>query len=210
MIGKHTKPLFTVTRVLIALFCFGFVAYLISEGVLISWQPIMVRAATPDDEIRSRYFGISSKGDPQIRNIAVLEGTFTKSTFPVAYLYLVRDGKVDDLAGFDFGRSTNQIGGPIWIHMRITLALGDTKWPNGRVTKLGFVGESRAAGHTNDFVHDIQIVEKKTLPGRLSSGKKYILHVEGDRKFEVSRDMSVEDFAKANAGNFVVVVVQLN
>jgi hypothetical protein len=113
------------------------------------------------------------------------------------------------LNGFVVGRSSNQIGSPIWTPMRIILALGEVNRPDGRAIHLGSAGQSTGSGHGSEVAHDIQFVEKKTLPGRLTPGKTYILHVEGDRKFEVRRDMSFEEFTMANAGNFLVVVVKL-
>src|SRR5262245_49026811 len=84
--------------------------YGVSQGLLIAWRPIVIREATPDDETFERYFGIDSEGSPQLRNIAVLEGAFSTWTQPVARLYLVQDGKVDEVNAFDFGRSLHQVG----------------------------------------------------------------------------------------------------
>lgn len=210
MSDEQAKPRFSIIRVLTALFCIGLVLYLVSEGVLISWRPIVIREATAEDQIRNRYFGFDAEEVDAVRNFAVAEGTFSKDTWLSAWLYLVQSGKADEVNAFTVGRSPNRIGAARWINMRITLALGETKREGGRMTQLGSAGQSRGEGGMREMVHTIETIEKKTFPGRLSSGRKYILYVEGDRNFEVRRDMSVEEFAKANAGNFLVVVVELD
>jgi hypothetical protein len=50
----------------------------------------------------------------------------------------------------------------------------------------------------------------KALPGSLNSGKQYIAFVEGDREFTVDREMGLEEFARKNKGNYLVITVQIN
>jgi hypothetical protein len=182
------------------------------EGLLLSGKPVTIRAADENDKVYERYFGIWAKDVTVIRNIAVVEGTFTKSTWLSAWLYAVKAGKVEEQNAFTVGRSPNRIGEPIWINMKITLALGESQKPNGRLVRLGSAGETRSGGRGGDDagpVYNFTTRAKKTLPGKLSSGNKYILYVEGDREFEVSREMSLEEFAARNSGNYFVVVGQL-
>ena len=67
---------------------------------------------------------------------------------------------------------------------------------------------TRGQGGVGEIVHDIHVSDESTLPGRLNTGKTYILHVEGDREIKVRREMTIEDFAKQNGGNYLVVTVR--
>ena len=159
-----------------------------------------------------RYFGIGPVKDVAIGKIAVADGTFTKGTWLSAWLYVVRSGSTQEMNAFTVGRSPNRIGEPIWLRMRITLCSGESRRPNGRLVLLGSAGQTRGGGRScgeDGPVYSFATVAKRTLPGRLWSGRKYILYVEGDREFEVSREMSLEEFAARNGGNYFVVVVQL-
>ncbi len=207
---EQQKPRFSIFRVLVALGVVFVSFYAISEGLLIAWRPVRIRTATNDDKIATRYFGFDVDKVDDVRNIAVAEGTFSKNTWLSEWLYLVRSGKIDQVSGFTVGRSPNRLGEAKWIDMRITLALGETKQQGGRITQLGSAGQTRGEGGIGEIIQNISVVEKQTFPGRLWFGRKYILYVEGDRKFEARRDMTVEDFAKANAGDFFVVAVELD
>jgi hypothetical protein len=189
--------------------------YLFSEGLAISCNAVLVRAAKENDKVydAGQYFGIWPKDNMTIRNIVVAEGTFTKDTWLSASLCAVKAGSVEVQNAFTVGRSPNRIGEPIWISMKITLALGEYQKPGGRRVVLGAAGHSRGSGQVGDDngpLYNVMLRTKKTLPGRLRSGKKYILYVEGDRECEVSREMSLEDFAAKNNGNYFVVAAQLH
>jgi len=201
--------------VAIAVFAVLVVLYLLSEGLLISCNSVTIRATDETDTKyeSQQYFGIWAKDNTAIRNIAVVEGTFTKSTWLSAWLYVVKAGSVEEENAFTVGRSPNRLGEPIWISMKITLALGEEQKPAGRRVLLGAAGQTRGGGRgggDDGPVYNFNTRTKKTLPGRLRSGEKYILYVEGDRDCEVGREMSVEEFAAKNGGNYFVVVVQLD
>lgn len=196
--------------VLLGLSVIGVFLYAAPEGFLIAWRPIIVRAATADDKIAPRYFGFDVETVDSVRNIAVVEGTFSKDTWLSAVQYVVRSGNSQTVTGFTVGRSPNRIGEARWINMQIKLALADTKRPGGQATQLGSAGHTRGEGVIGELVQDFSVGEKQTFPGRLRAGRKYILHVEGDRPFGANREMPVEEFAEKNAGNFYVVIVELN
>ena len=51
----------------------------------------------------------------------------------------------------------------------------------------------------------------KTLqPGRIGPARPHIIYVEGDRPIVLNAGMSIQDFAKKNPGNYLVVVVKLD
>ncbi len=190
------------------------VPYLFSEGLLISCRSVTVRATGEADKKQDsqRYFGIWAKDNTAIRNIAVVEGTFSKSTWLSAWLYVVKAGAVEEENAFTVGRSPNRIGEPIWISMEITLALGEEQKPTGRRVLLGAAGHTRGGGRgggDDGPVHNFTTLAKRVFPGKLSSGLKYILYVEGDREFNATREMSLEEFAAMNGGNYFVVIGQL-
>ena len=176
---------------------------------------MLVRAAKENDKVydAERYFGIWPKDNLTIRNIVGAEGMFTKDTWLSVCLCAVKEGSVEVQNSFTVGRSPNRIGEPTWISMKITLALGEYQKPGGRRVVLGAAGHSRGSGQVGDDngpLYNFMLRTKQTLPGKLRSGKKYILYVEGDRDCEVSREMSLEDFAAKNHGNYFVVVAQLH
>lgn len=137
-------------------------AYLVSQGLLIAWKPLCVRAATPTDPVREKYFGIDPDDGVQFHNIAVIEGAFSHSTWIEAGLHIVESGKIRPLNGFVVGRSPNQIGAPIWTEMKITLALGTADTPEGKRVQLGSAGHSRGGGNGYDFLHNVKVTHRKT------------------------------------------------
>lgn len=167
------------------------------EGFFIAWHPIAIQ------ELASRGTG----GEGWIeRNIAVVDGTFKKDTLVSASLFVVRSGKANEFNSFKFGRDPAELGKPIWMNLRTTLSL--IEYDDGGVGELRSSAERQDA-QSNPLDSKIKVVAAKTLPGKLARGRDFILHVEGDRPFNVSSDMSVDDFAKTNNGNFLVVVVKL-
>jgi hypothetical protein len=188
--------------------------YLFSEGLAISCNAVVARIADQDEKVTDpeRYFGISPKDGVTIRDVAVAEGTFTKDTWLSAWLYAVKAGSVEKQNGFTLGRSPSRIGEAIWINMKITLALGEYHRLGGRRVLLAARGFTRGSGTSGDGdgpLYDFPTRTKKVLPGRLWAGRKYILYVEGDRDCTVTREMSLEEFAAQNNGNYFVIVVEL-
>lgn len=172
-----------------------------------------VRAATATERTYERYFGIDSYEEDVVatfRNIAVVTGTFTLGTWMSASLYHVNRGDVQEINAFTVGRSPNQIGAPHWVDMKITLALGDRDTSEGRVTQLGSAGHSRGGGRGGEMTHNVVASATTFLPGRFTSGTKRIVYVEGDNGFNVSSDMTVEEFASQNKGNYLVVELELH
>jgi hypothetical protein len=111
---EQQKRRFSIIRVLVLLGAVCLAFYAISEGFLIAWRPVVIREATPDDQIGKGYFGFEAEtnGVDQIRNIAVAEGTFSKNTWLSAWQYLVRSGNIEQVSAFTVGRSPNRIPGP--------------------------------------------------------------------------------------------------
>jgi hypothetical protein len=142
---------FTIKQLLVAILIFSVVL-----AVWLGWfrEAVIVRPPTSNAPVLERYFGID---DPtsEIRNIAVVEGVFTKSTWLSGALYLVRAGKVEEVNAFTVGRSPNRLGEPYWLDMTITLALGNRKTPNGCVTLLGSAGQTRGGGRAANIPHQV-------------------------------------------------------
>jgi hypothetical protein len=146
--------------------------YLFSEGLAVSCNAVLVRPANANDRVYEKYFGIWPKDNMTIRNIVVAEGTFTKDTWLSVCLCAVKGGSVEVQNVFTVGRSPNRIGEPIWINMKITLALGEYQRPGGRRVVLGAAGQSRGSGQGGDDngpLYSLVLRTKKTLPGRLRS-----------------------------------------
>ena len=196
---------FTLRQLLIAVTAVGLLLGLWAYFIR---KELTIRAATPADPIAQRYFGFQSD-DLRPRNIVVVSGTFTKSTWLSASLYLVQSGSIQEINAFTVGRSPNQIGSPPWQTLTIRLALGEQDTPNGRITNLGSAGHSRGGGRSSGLTHHLKAVASRVLPGLLSPGKERIIYVEGDRQANVTEDMSLADFAGKNGGSYLVVVGKL-
>jgi hypothetical protein len=197
---------FTLRQLLIAV---TIVSVLLGLWMLFVRKVLTIRAATPDDPIAENYFGFEHDSGLKPRNIVVVSGTFTHDTWLSAALYHVQSGSVQEINAITVGRSPNSIAGGPWETLKIRLALGDKDTPNGRITNLGSVGQTRGGGRSSSATHNVKTVASQTLPGRLLPGQERIVYVEGDRPANVSLDMSLADFATKNSGDYLVVTVDL-
>jgi hypothetical protein len=94
--------------------------------------------------------------------------------------------------------------------MCCTIAVLSGVDPNGkRIVGIGSRGHERGGGDGTESEQIENVVARKTLPGELKFNRPYILHVEGNREFEVRREMSIDEFASSNPGKFIVAVVML-
>lgn len=183
--------------------------------VLVAWWLVQfsldIRAATTSDPVRERYFGIDTESpQTQIRNLAVATGTFTLDDRLSAALYHVKAAEIVLVNRFSVGRSPNQIGAPYWMPLRIFLALGDQTVPAGRITNLGSAGHSRGGGVSGPYTNDVRPLFTRLEPGKLTPGEKRILYVEGDREITLASGMTLDEFARQNRGNYLVVEVAAN
>jgi len=196
---------FTLRQLLIATAAIGL---LFGVWAWFIHKELTVRPATPADAVAKNYFGFESD-DLAPRNIAVVSGTFTKSTWLSASLSVVQSGSIQEINGFTVGRSPNQIGSPPWQTLTIRLALGEKDTPIGRITNSGSAGHSRGEGSSGSFPHHVQTVASQVFPGRLTPKRERIIYVEGDRQPVVTDDMPLAEFASKNGGNYLVVVGEL-
>jgi hypothetical protein len=143
------------------------------------------------------------------RNILLAAGTFTTSTWLNGTLYFIQGGSISPINTWTVGRTTNGIGSGIWEGMKITVALGDKDTPNGHVTSLGVAGHSRGSGNNWEQPNSVTVKSSLSMPGRIMPGTSHIVYVEGDREPVVDPTMSVDEFARKNAGNYLVVTLQL-
>ncbi len=171
-------------------------------------KAVDVRKADASDRTYERYFGFDME-DMKARNILVATGTFTKSTWLSGTLYLVHGGSISAVNSWTVGRSPNRIGDGIWEGMKITLALGEKNTPNGRVTNLGAAGHTRGGGNGSDLPNTVNVTSSLAMPGRILPGANHIVYVEGDREPVVDRTMSVDEFAQKNAGDYLVVTLEI-
>jgi len=171
-------------------------------------KAVDVRKADTSDRIYERYFGFNLE-DMKVRNILVATGTFTKSTWLSGTLYLVHGGSISLVNSWTVGRGPNRVGDGIWEGMKITVALGDKNTPNGRVTNLGAAGHTRGGGNGSDLPNTVNVTLSLAMPGRILPGANHIVYVEGDREPVVDQVMSVDEFARKNAGDYLVVTLEI-
>jgi hypothetical protein len=167
---------------------------------------VVVRAPRAED----RVFGDESLKSR--RNVAVVTGRFMKGTSLLAKLYLAHSGIVaEDFGHFIEGRKEEK-GGPIWESATIRLGLGEYPLTGGQRTDLLITGDipgGSMASNWQSIRHNINVVAKQTLPGKITPGRPHIVYAEGDRQIVVDGSMTVEEFAKANPGNYLVVTVEV-
>jgi len=196
-------------------------------------KEVVVRAATAEDDISASYAGFIGD-DWEARNIAVVSGKFAKNTSLSLTMFAVRSGTVEKIGaasirrkpsqaagggdtgrgvvggGADsIGRKQSQAGGSIWESLNIRLAFGERDSPRGRETVLGASGQGQFVGNRMRIEHNFPIVAKQTLPGTITPGRPHIVYVEGDQAIVVDGIMTVEEFAKASPGNYIVVTVEV-
>jgi len=167
-----------------------------------------VRQAEASDRVYDRYFGFASE-DMRPRNILVVTGSFTKSTWLSGRLYHVKSGSATEINAFTVGRTPNAVGDWIWENMRITLALGDKDTPAGRMTNLGSAGQTRGVGSGGETPHSVKAAISRAIPGKITPGREYVVYIEGDREPAVNRNATLDTFARDNNGDYLVVTLQL-
>ena len=177
---------------------------LLIEGEMHAGRPLVVRAPVPTDFAPS--VNAFEWTDPAARPIAIAEGTVTRTTHIEAALYVVGDGISTKNNRASTFRGTER-GSPRWRRKRITFALAETETSEGRFAWIAVRGMS--GGGASGFLtpHRFEAKFQQVFTGDLNVGKPRLLYAEGDRKFVARPDMTVEEFAKTNDGNFLVVTV---
>jgi len=204
----HLVPRRFQFRIKHLLLCTAIVAILLGVWTRYLRKIVDVRSATASDRIYDRYFGFWA-AHITARNILVVTGSFTKSTWLSGRLYYVKSGAATEINGFTVGRTPNSIGDWIWKDMKITLALGDADTPAGHVTYLGSAGQSRGGGSAGGIPHNVKPVICRAIPGKITPGREYVAYVEGEREPVLNPSATLDDFAKDNKGDYLVVTLQL-
>jgi hypothetical protein len=167
-------------------------------------QVVVVRVTTPADNL------LGGESLRSRRHVAVVTGRLSEGTSISAVVYLVQSGLVTEgerhlARRFEKGKATE------------TLRLGffDTLARGGRATSYFFfasVHNSMTWDRDNlvrSIEHHFTTVAKQNVPGTITPGRPHIVYVEGDRQIVVDGSMSVEEFAKMNPGNYLLVTVEV-
>jgi len=125
-----------------------------------------------------------------------------------AFFYYVHSGQIDQINSISVCRIPNSIPYAHIKDLKFTFALSAEKTSNGISTSLGCVGHTRGGGGGRDsLIHNHQMTKTQLFDGRLRGGRTYLLYIEGDTSFVATRDMTIDEFAKKNNGNFFVVTI---
>jgi len=195
---------------LVALFGIGF-----GTCHRLSRKVVVVRAATPEDE---EFFAEEDRSNADLnhkRNFAVATGNFMRGTWLLVSLHIVQAGVVEQADEQWVGREGWWAEGPIWEERNCGMSLGELNHPDGRKhTELAISDPEFELDidYPEEFevvTHDINPIAKETLPGTITPGRPHIVYVEGDQQIVVDDSMTVEEFAKTNPGNYLVVTVEL-
>lgn len=171
----------------------------------VSRKEVMVRTPRPDDADLSKDIAMFLSEEMRSRKIAVI-ATNEWLSFS---LYVVQGGIVSEISTWRAGRSANAFGTPSREEMQVLLALGENDDPQGILTELVIAGAENVHGKAATVLRTFKTTTKKLQPGKIGPGRPHIIYVEGDRPIVLNADMSIQDFAKKNPGNYLVVVVQL-
>ncbi len=168
----------------------------------------LVQAATTEDQFADEDF-VSSR-----RNAAVVTGSFTRDTLLSISVHMVQAGRVSQSQppAVQFSRKDScNTKGPFRKDVRLWLSLVDeTNNSTDLIMSWTESGESDERRPLSTNVKcTINVVAKQTLPGTITPGRPRIVYVEGDRQIVVDASMTVEEFAKANPANYLVVTVEV-
>jgi len=202
---KRIRFRYTLKQLSIAI---AVIAVLLAAWVAYFRKVVTVRAATTADPVRKNYFGLEFH-DAEVRNVVVVSGGFTRSTWLSACLYAVQSGGITQISGFTIGRSPNR-SGPIKQTLTIYLALGTWDSPYGRVTQLGIAGHSRGTGGDSAVAVSIPNTYRDSFVGSMTPGRRYLIYIEGDSQVQLNPNLTIEEFAKKHSGNYLVVAAQLH
>ena len=197
---------FSIKHLLIAVLAVG-----ILFATYVTWMrdAVTISDAPHDEEIHTDYyFGIDEPSE--IQNILNISGVFKKRTRLSAGLYLVSNGNFESINGFTVGRSTNRVGEPWLMTMKLTFALGEKNGKTGTLTQLGCYGHTRGGGGSGYLENNVDKKFTKTYNGTMTPGNDLIVYVAGSKQFDLEPNQTIEDFAKTNSGEYLVIVSSLH
>jgi hypothetical protein len=158
-------------------------------------KAVVITEATQNDVVRWPVLR-----DGKGRSILVATGTYTQGTLLSVTLWLIRSGSIAE--------NSTHVREPT-----CRLCFEERDVSGGRVTIITNAAEKAEVSPglqlLTAITHDIKIVAKQTLPGTITPGRPHIVYAEGDQAIVVDGSMSVEEFAKANPGNYLVVTVEV-
>jgi hypothetical protein len=183
---------------------------------------VVVRTPTAEDEDWFSDFmeedeqedmeGMKSADLNHKRNVAIATGRFMRGTWLLVSLHVVQADIVEQAFEQRVGRDEELTEGPMWKTMNWGMSLNEFDAIGGQTTELTITSEQDKIDYPEEFEdvpHNIKVVAKQTLPCTITPGRPHILYVEGDQAIVVDGKMSIEEFAKANLGNYLVVTVEI-
>jgi hypothetical protein len=214
MKDKPSPFQFTLKKLLIVT---TLIAFLL--GCFRYWTSVFYACeASPNTPVFENYFGFSGiesyypsvqSKDVKARNILVVTGRFQgRGPHLCVILYLVENGKITKNTSYNVGESSSRIGTFFGENLKITIALGDIDTPDGHVVLLGTHGQTAGAGSSGSIPSNVKPLTHKAFAGRIFPGYQYLSYVEGDELSDVTRNMTINEFAKRNSGKYLVVTLQ--
>jgi hypothetical protein len=101
----------------------------------------------------------------------------------------------------------------MWETMTWGISLDEFDAIGGQITELRITCDSNveidSPEEFEDVTHNIEVVATKTLPGTITPGRPHVVYVEGDQAINVDGKMTLDEFAKANPGYYIVVAVEV-
>jgi len=186
-------------------------------GIWVNWfrKGVQIEEASSEHAESRRYLGFDvgdlgfDVGEMQTRNILVASGNFSNNTVLCASVYLIQSRTITEGNTLGAGRSSGQLSVFPVSKLTITLALGEVTGAHGQIVRLGCAGHRAGWCSRGELEHDIEISARKTFLGWVPPGKTRIVYVEGDSAPVVTADMTLDEFAAKNSGNYVVVTVEV-
>jgi len=161
-------------------------------------------------ESEVREFAASTGKPIHVNPVISVQGRFPRGTQLEARFYAVRSGTIEKCISCGLGP------GGLIRHippMRITIHLFflETEARKGTIVALGATGFRRGTGSGKLSIpwHGERACSQ-VVPGSISKSQERIAYVEGTVMPTVNSSMSVEEFAEANDGDFLVITVQID
>ena len=143
-----------------------------------------------------------------VRAVFGVEASLLKSGLLSGTVYTIRNGLVNEGSSVTIARESGNAGDIVrTIHFRVVLCEHEIDG-FGRAVSLGITNHPAGTGGGAPLHNDFDVRNSLILPGRLPYWGERIVYIEGDTAPYVWKSMSLDEFAKLNSGNHVVITMR--
>lgn len=170
-------------------------------------KAVYIRPAQHDDRIAKWQARWIQSGD-EVRDIAYVVGKFNHWTRFHVSLTAVRAGQ-QQVQNESILQTHYRDRVLIPTTFETMLVLRTRRTPQGTLTFVDYKGALMAAGSGQERPQNIPATFTYSDAGSITPGRPHIVYVEGDTTIDVSRGMTLKEFAEKNSGNYFVITAEL-